>query len=548
MARAKNNIILIGGGGHSRVVIDAIKNAKIFNIYGILDPNLRKNTTVSGVKVIGTDDMLTMLFKKGIKNAFISLGSIGSYELRKKIYSNLRRIGFRLPVIIHPKTTIAGDVQLEEGAFIAAGAIINPGTKIGKNVIINTRASVDHDCEIGDFVHIAPGVTLSGSVKVKEGAHIGTGASVIQNIRIGKNAMIGAGQAVRKNVEDDAWHVDRPVMRRNKKVFIIAEAGVNHNGSLRIAKRMVDAAKAAGADAVKFQTFRAESITTKHAPKAEYQTIRSDKMESQLSMLKKLEMDPDAHKELYSYCKKKNIMFLSSPFDIESINFLNRLGLKIFKIPSGEITNFLYLKKIGGLKKQIIMSTGMADLEEIRSALDILIKTGTSKEKITVLHCNTEYPTPFEDVNLLAMAKIGDTFKVNIGYSDHTSGIEAAIAAVALGAEIIEKHFTLSKSMPGPDHKASLEPDELKTMVSAIRNIEKTLDGNLKKASPSELKNKTITRKSIVAARDIKIGEVFTEANIAAKRPATGISPMRWNGIIGRVAKKNFVKDELISV
>ena len=332
-----------------------------------------------------------------------------------------------------------------------------------------------------------------------------------------------------------------------KKTFIIAEAGVNHNGSLELAQKMIDAAVDAGADAVKFQTFKAEKLVSKYAPKAEYQKKRTTADESQLEMIKKLELNAATHRILIDYCTKKNIRFLSTPFDLESIDLLNELGLDIFKIPSGEITNLPYLRKIGDLKKEIILSTGMADLGEIEDALDVLAGAGTKLKDITVLHCNTEYPTPIEDANLKAMLTIKAAFPgVNIGYSDHTLGIEIPVAAVAMGATIIEKHFTLDKNMEGPDHKASLEPNELKAMVHAIRNVEKALGSGIKKPSHSELKNKPIARKSLVAAKPILKGEVFTQENLTVKRPGTGISPMRWDEIIGQKASKDYQQDELI--
>tara|TARA_B100000959_G_scaffold282798_1_gene350034 strand:- start:2480 stop:3481 length:1002 start_codon:yes stop_codon:yes gene_type:complete len=331
------------------------------------------------------------------------------------------------------------------------------------------------------------------------------------------------------------------------KTFIIAEAGVNHNGSIELARKMIDVAVEAGADAIKFQTFKAEKVVSRYAPKAEYQKKTTTADESQLEMIKKLELGVDAHRELIAHCRQKNIQFLSSPFDLESIDLLNELGLDIFKTPSGEITNLPYLRKIGALKKEIILSTGMADLGEIEDAIDVLMEAGTKLKNITVLHCNTEYPTPMQDVNLTAMETIALKFCVRVGYSDHTLGIEIPIAAVALGAIVIEKHFTLDKNMKGPDHRASLEQDELKTMVNAIRNIEKTLGNGIKKPSPSELKNMVIARKSIVAARDIRKGEAFTEENLTIKRPGTGISPMRWDEVIGQRARKAHNIDELIS-
>ncbi|RBQ30139.1 N-acetylneuraminate synthase [Aliarcobacter vitoriensis] len=331
-----------------------------------------------------------------------------------------------------------------------------------------------------------------------------------------------------------------------KKVFIIAEAGVNHNGSIELAKKLIDVAVDSGVDAVKFQTFKSENLVSKNAQKADYQKQTTDKEESQFEMIKKLELDVNTHKELISYCKNKNIMFLSTPFDHDSIDLLSDLGLEIFKIPSGEITNLPYLRHLGKLNKKVILSTGMADIGEIEDAMDILINSGTKKENIIVLHANTEYPTPMEDVNLKAMFTIGNTFDVPFGYSDHTLGIEVPTAAVALGATVIEKHFTLDKTMEGPDHKASLEPDELKAMVKAIRNIEKALGNSVKKPSASETKNKPIARKSIVAKTDIKKGEILSENNLAIKRPGNGINPMRWDEILGTVATKDYKEDELI--
>ncbi len=329
-------------------------------------------------------------------------------------------------------------------------------------------------------------------------------------------------------------------------VFIIAEAGVNHNGNIEFAKKLIDVATEAGANAVKFQTFKAENLVSKHTQKAEYQKQTTDKNESQFEMIKKLELDVDTHCELIDYCKQKNIMFLSTPFDHDSIDMLDNLGLKIFKIPSGEITNLPYLRHIGKLNKKIILSSGMADIGEIEDALDVLINSGTKKENITLLHANTMYPTPMEDVNLKAMVTIGNTFDINYGYSDHTLGIEVDIAAVAMGAKVIEKHFTLDKTMQGPDHKASLEPDELKEMVKAIRNIELALGSSIKKPSNSEKPNIIVARKSIVANCEIKKGERFSKDNLAIKRPGNGISPMRWDEVLSMVAQKGYKMDELI--
>ena len=333
---------------------------------------------------------------------------------------------------------------------------------------------------------------------------------------------------------------------KNPNTLIIAEAGVNHNGSMKLAKKLVDVAAKAGADFVKFQTFKAETLVTQTADKAEYQKGLTSEDETQFEMIKKLELDKDAHEELIAYCKTKDIQFLSTAFDHDSIELLVEFNMPLFKIPSGEITNLPYLRHIGRMDKPIIISTGMSTLNEVRDALNILLEAGAKKGKITILHCNTEYPTPMEDVNLKAMLTIRDELGMNIGYSDHTLGIEIPIAAVAMGATVIEKHFTLDRTLPGPDHAASLEPDELKEMVKAIRNIEKAMGNGVKKPSPSEIKNMPIARKSIVAKMTIKKGELFTEENLTVKRPGTGISPMRWGTVIGKAATSDYEMDDLI--
>lgn len=330
------------------------------------------------------------------------------------------------------------------------------------------------------------------------------------------------------------------------EIFIIAEAGVNHNGDIKLAKKLIDAAKSAGADAVKFQTFKAESLVSEVAQKADYQKHTTGADESQLEMLKKLELSFGDFKNLKKYCEEKKIIFLSTPFDFESIDLLESLEMTLYKVPSGEITNLPYLMKIASKGKPVIMSTGMSDLDEVGLALDILRDNGAGK--ITLLHCNTQYPTPFEDANIKAMLTLKEHFGVAVGYSDHTLGIEAPIAAVALGASVIEKHFTLDKSMEGPDHKASLNPQELKVMVTSIRNIEIALGDGLKRLSKSETPNIEIARKSIVARRNIVKGEIITEDNITVKRPGSGISPMKWFEVLGTRAERDFYEDELIEL
>ena len=330
------------------------------------------------------------------------------------------------------------------------------------------------------------------------------------------------------------------------RTTIIAEVGVNHNGVIATAKKMIDAAADAGADLVKFQTFKAEELVTEKAEKADYQKNHTKKNESQFEMLKKLEMDRAAHEELIQYCNNRGIHFLSTAFDHISIDLLADLNIPFYKIPSGEITNLPYLRHIGCMGKPVVMSTGMATLKEIQAALNVLLEAGIKKDDLTALHCNTEYPTPMEDVNLKAMLTIRDELGVKVGYSDHTLGIEIPVAAVALGATVIEKHFTLDRKLPGPDHRASLEPDELKAMVAAIRNIENAMGKEEKTPSPSEIKNIDVVRKSIVAKRIIKKGDLFTNDNLTVKRPGNGLSPMKWDELIETRSKRDFNVDELI--
>lgn len=330
--------------------------------------------------------------------------------------------------------------------------------------------------------------------------------------------------------------------------LIIAEAGVNHNGNMHLARRLVEVAAEAGADLVKFQTFTAEKIVTAGAPTAEYQRAGGDGSAPQIGMLKALELSDEMHRQLADYCAECGIGFFSTGFDIENIDYLLGMGQSLIKVPSGEMTNLPYLRHIGSLGLEILMSTGMCSLGDIEAALDAVEQAGASRDRVTVLHCNTEYPTPFCDVNLTAMVNIGRSFGVRVGYSDHTQGIEVPIAAVALGATVIEKHFTLDRSMPGPDHAASLEPGEMKALVSAIRNVEQSLGDGIKRPTPSERKNMPIARRSLVARTAIAAGEAFTSVNMTAKRPDCGISPMRWDEVVGRIARRDFAQDELIEL
>ncbi len=330
--------------------------------------------------------------------------------------------------------------------------------------------------------------------------------------------------------------------------IIIAEAGVSHNGSMQLAKQMVEAAKSCGVDYVKFQTFKAEKIANRFAMQAQYQKNNMKSESSQVDMLRKLELTDADFITLDQFCNSEGIKFMSTPFDLESIGFLAGLGMDFMKIPSGEITNLPYLRKVAETGIPVIMSTGMCRLGEIEDAMDVLYKGGLTTDKITLLHCNTEYPTPMVDVNLRAMETLRSAFGTKVGYSDHTKGIEVPVAAVAIGASVIEKHFTLDRTLPGPDHVASLEPDELKLMVDSIRNIELAMGNSCKHVSDSERKNIAVARKSIVAAKDIRAGEILTEENLTVKRPGNGISPMKWDEIVGTTASRDFAEDELIEI
>jgi N,N'-diacetyllegionaminate synthase len=330
------------------------------------------------------------------------------------------------------------------------------------------------------------------------------------------------------------------------KTIIIAEVGVNHNGDISIAKELIDCCANAGADYVKFQTFSAEKLVTSSAAKAQYQSLATDPNESQLQMLKKLELSKEDHLILFQYCTQRNISFLSTGFDEISLDFLVKLGIDRVKIPSGEITNLPYLRHIGSLGLPVILSTGMSYLSEVEDAINVLELSGQTRDQITILHCNSEYPTPMSDVNLLGMRSMQDYFDLPIGYSDHTLGVEVPIAAVALGAAVIEKHVTLDRLMPGPDHSASIEPKELNSMIIAIRNIEKAMGDGIKKPSSSDKKNRPMGRKSIVAFKEILKGDIFTSDNLTTKRPGHGLSPMNWDSILGTKASRNYLPDELL--
>ena len=332
------------------------------------------------------------------------------------------------------------------------------------------------------------------------------------------------------------------------KTLIIAEAGVNHNGDLNMARALVDAAAEAGADLVKFQTFSADRLVTTSARKADYQIKATEADESQYEMIRRLELSPAMHADLIGHCQQRGIEFFSTAFDLDSLDYLNGLGMPRIKVPSGEITNLPYLRKVGAFGKHVILSTGMSTLGEIEAAVDVLERAGTSRDRITVLHCNTEYPVPMTEVNLRAMISIREAFGVKVGFSDHTEGIEVAVAAVALGACVIEKHFTLDRNLPGPDHRASIEPQELAHLIRSIRNIELAMGDGVKRPGLRESQNIPVVRKSLVAVKQIHAGELFSAENVGVKRPGTGLNPMRWDEVIGRRSVRDFSVNELIEL
>lgn len=543
--KENDKIIVIGCGGHARSVVDSILQLGEYEIAGFINDTAYE---YRGIEVIGNDDMLPEIYENGIKKAVLGVGFVGKGNTRKRLVEMLESIGFELPCIIDETAKIAADVKLGKGVFIGKNAVVNSNVTLGDMCIINTNAVIEHDCTIGEYTHVAVSATICGEVNIGKLTFVGASSTVIQHIAIGDNVLVGADTLVLKDINDNEKVYNNRSMKCDdeSKTLIIAEAGVNHNGDILLAKKLIDAAKEAGADIVKFQTFNSKKLTSRFAKKAEYQKKTTDKDESQLDMLKKLELSREAHFELIDYCNQKGIKFLSTPFDIDSIKLLDELGMDIFKVPSGEITNYPYLREIGKLGKKVILSTGMSTMEEVVDAICVLKENGA--KSISVLHCNTQYPTPFEDVNLAAMYSLANKTGLEYGYSDHTVGIEVPVAAVAMGATIIEKHFTLDKTMEGPDHKASLDPKELKDMVSAIRNIERARGNGEKRVTESEKGNITVVRKSIVASKSIKKGEIFTEENITTKRPGNGISPMKWNEILGQSAIRDFDEDELIEM
>lgn len=538
------DIILIGAGGHAASCIDVIESNGSFRIAGLVGMDEELHQRVCGYEVIATDRDLQALAAE-YRYALIAAGQIKSAESRRRLYALAREAGFEMPAIVSPHAYVSAHASIGEGSIVMYGAMVNAEARIGVNCIINSDALIEHGVQVGDHCHISTGAILNGDVCVGAGSFVGSGTLTRHCVSIGTGCVVGMGSVIRRDLPDDTTHWSSDA---RASVLVIAEAGVNHNGDLDIARRLIDVAAEAGADIIKFQTFNADRLVTKSAAKADYQVETTGAAETQYEMLRRLELSPTMHDTLIAHAAKRGIEFMSTAFDEESVDLLAGKGMKRFKVPSGEITNLAYLRRIAAVAEEVIISTGMATLTEIGEAIAVFEAAGIARSSMTILHCTTEYPAPMQDVNLCAMLTIAGEFGVKIGYSDHTQGIEVAIAAVVLGASVVEKHFTLDKSLPGPDHKASLEPNELAALVSAIRNIGQAMGDGVKAPGPNEARNLPIVRKSLVAIRPIKAGEPFSTQNISAKRPGTGISPMRLDEVVGKPAPRSFEPDELIEL
>ena len=546
--RSMEKLILIGAGGYAKSVLDSI-DPKKYKVIGFID-SIKEGHHL-GIPIISSsiDD---------IKNPkdFVYFISIGDNKKRKFWYEEVQKRNLKIISSINKSAILSKNITYGAGLFVGKLAVINSDAHIGENVIINTKALVEHGVHIGNHSNISTNTTVNGDVQIGNECFIGSSSVINGQIIIGNSCTIGSGTVVIHNINYGSTVVGVPgkIIKEDEKmkerIFIVAEIGCNHNGDPELAKKMVEIAKECGVDAVKFQTFKADLLISKYAPKAEYQKKVTSSDESQLEMTKKLELPFDKFIELEKYARSLGLEVFSTPFDFESIDFLAGYQQKIWKIPSGEVTNLPYIEKIAKLpiiNKQIVLSTGMSTIDEIEETLNILTKNGMKEENITILHCNTEYPTPYEDVNLLSIPYLKEKFpKYKIGFSDHSQGYFDGIAAVPYGITFIEKHFTLDKNFEGPDHKASVLPEELKLLCEGIRAVEKSMGKYKKVVTDSERKNKIVARKSIIAKVKIKKGEIFTEENLTTKRPGNGISPMNWYKILGKRAERDFDVDELI--
>jgi perosamine synthetase len=588
----KNNdkskrIIIVGAGCHSKVVLNVLLKTG-WEIYGYID--VKENKELLDVKYLGDDLVATEVLKE-CKNVVIGVNM--QAEVRKKLFDRYKNLGYSFPAIVSPDAVVSSNLEIGEGSMIMDGVVVQPFVKIGKNCIVNTSASIDHDCVLGDNVNICPGVVVAGGVKFENDVFVGIGSTLIQSLNICNNVTIGAGAVVVKDLVEKGTYLGIPARKKEKEeatsevkvfekskkrtvkdpVYIIAEAGVNHNGDMNLAKRLVDVGVAAGVDAVKFQTFRTELLVTEMADQAEYQKETAN-ADSQFAILKKLELTEENFAELRDYCNVKGVDFLSTPHsDKWSVDVLDKLGVSSYKLGSGDLTNLPILKYIAGKCKPVIISTGMATMDEVVEAKETLFNAGN--EDIVILHCTTSYPCLDNLVNLRAMKTVSEVTGCIIGYSDHTLGIEAAVIATALGAVVYEKHFTLDKTLPGPDHQASLDPQELERMVKVIRfvhenciknpheavkrvnsklgynldesKVEVMLGSSEKKPHQIELDVAKVARKSIILLRDVVEGEVLTEDNLGIKRPGEGLHPRLYEKILGRKVRTAIKKDAYLN-
>lgn len=555
-------VIIVGASGFGKEVLSLLKLFQDINVIGFIDSRVEiKGERIDGIPVLGDDSFLENLRNEGVEAAVVA---IGDYQTRAKLAQHCRELGYQLINVVHPSSKIVNTVKMGEGVIIYGGTVINADVKIGNNVLINSGATIGHDTVVEDNVNINPGVDIGGKVLIKQGAYIGIGSSVIQNIVVGAESLVGAGAVVIRDVPEKLTVAGVPakVIRRrdqtglkiirigNKKigeghpVFIIAEVGVNHNGDIELAKKLIDKAVEANADAVKFQTFKAEKLNTRKAPKAEYHLETTGNEGSWFDLLKSQELDQQTHFILADYCRSKGIIFLSTPYDEDSADMLEKIGVPAYKIASTDLTNILFLKHVARKNKPIFLPTGLCNYQEIEEAIDCIRKEGNNQ--IVVLQCTANYPAEIKDANLVVMNEIKKRFDVLVGYSDHTPGMVLPIAATAQGSCLHEKHFTLHKELPGPDHRASIDPEELAEMVNLIRVTETCIGQVENKPTESEKNNIFKLRKSVVANIDISLGTIITSEMITAKRPGTGLHPRHIYDFIGKKAVKEIKEDELL--
>ncbi len=544
MDKSMIKLLLIGGGGHCRSCIDVIRLTNRYEIVGILDTADKVGVSVDGVPVIGTDAELKKYLAQ-VDECLITVGQVGDGALRKNLYTKVVAANGRLATVLSPSAYVSESANIGGGTIVMHHAIVNAGATVAQNVILNSMSLIEHDAKISSHTHISTRATVNGGTMIGESCFIGSHAVIFNHCSVGKYSIVGGGQVVRHDLPEASKPSD--VFNKHKALptFVIAEAGVNHNGDVQLAMEMIEVAAKAGADAVKFQTFRAEDLSTAYAEKADYQKRETSEDESQQEMLKALELPEAVYTQLIDHCEAQGVEFMSTAFDIQSMDFLVALGIQRIKIPSGELTNVPLLRHCAKQGLPIILSTGMASFEEVSYAKKILVDAGVKINNLSILHCNTAYPTPFEDANLAciqSLSKLGAT----VGYSDHTLGDEAVIASIAMGALIVEKHFTLDRNLPGPDQSTSLEPDELSYMIERIRHIEQAFGNGVKEPTASELSNISVARKSIVASKLIKVGDVFSDENLTTKRPGNGVSAALWDTVIGGVSTRCYNVDEQI--